>query len=104
MITILDYAINNLRSVEKAFLSLKVPVEVTDDPQKVRQARKLVLPGVGAFADAMANLKNRNLLQSVTEQVSSGKPLLGVCLGLQLLFSDSEELDIIQGLASFLVM
>ncbi len=91
MITILDYAINNLRSVEKAFLSLKIPVEVTDDPLTVRRAQKLVLPGVGAFADAMTNLKKRNLHESVVEHVNSERPLLGVCLGLQLLFSDSEE-------------
>ena len=81
MITILDYAINNLRSVEKAFLSLKVPVEVTDDPQKVRQARKLVLPGVGAFADAMANLRKRNLLQSVAEQVTFRETFAGCLSG-----------------------
>jgi imidazole glycerol-phosphate synthase subunit HisH len=98
MITILDYAINNLRSVEKAFLSLKVPVDVTDDPRKIRLARKLVLPGVGAFADAMANLARKNLVESLTEQVNAGTPLLGVCLGLQLLFSDSEEFGFHHGL------
>lgn len=98
MITILDYAINNLRSVEKAFLSLKVPVDVTDDPRKIRLARKLVLPGVGAFADAMANLARKNLVESLAEQVNAGTPLLGVCLGLQLLFSDSEEFGFHQGL------
>jgi imidazole glycerol-phosphate synthase subunit HisH len=98
MITILDYAINNLRSVEKAFLSLEVPVEVTDDPRRIRLARKLVLPGVGAFADAMSNLTRKDLVESLAEQVNAGTPLLGVCLGLQLLFSDSEEFGFHQGL------
>lgn len=91
MITIVDYAINNLRSVEKAFLHLKVPVEATNDLARIRQARKLVLPGVGAFADAMANLNEKGLIEVLTEKVREGTPLLGVCLGLQLLFAESEE-------------
>ncbi len=98
MITILDYAINNLRSVEKAFISLGVPVEVTDRPVRVLAAEKLVLPGVGAFADAMSNLKSKNLLECLSQKVISGTPLLGVCLGLQLLFSESEEFGIHRGL------
>ena len=91
MITIIDYAINNLRSVEKALVSLGVAVEVSDDPQRIRQAKKIVLPGVGAFADAMNNLQARNLTGVLREQVEAGTPLLGLCLGLQLLFSESEE-------------
>jgi len=98
MITILDYAINNLRSVEKAFISLGVPVEVTDRPVRVLAAEKLVLPGVGAFADAMSNLTSKNLLDCLSQKVMSGTPLLGVCLGLQLLFSESEEFGIHRGL------
>ena len=91
MITIVDYAINNLRSVEKAFQSLKIPVEVSDQPERILAASKLVLPGVGAFADAMNNLRNKGLIQCLSEKVNSGTPLLGVCLGLQLLFTESEE-------------
>jgi glutamine amidotransferase len=91
MITIIDYAINNLRSVEKAFASMGVPVEVSDDPEKIRQAQKVILPGVGAFADAMNNLRAKNLTEVLREKVDTGTPLLGLCLGLQLMFSESEE-------------
>ena len=91
MVTIVDYAINNLRSVEKALQSLKIPVEVTDQPERIRNARKLILPGVGAFADAMQNLRTKDMIHCLSEKVSMGTPLLGVCLGLQLLFTESEE-------------
>jgi len=91
MITIIDYAINNLRSVEKAFLSMDIPVRVSDDPATIRAASKLVLPGVGAFADAVQNLKAKKLHSLVVEKANTGTPLLGLCLGLQLLFSESEE-------------
>ncbi len=91
MITIIDYAINNLRSVEKAFQSMRIPVEVTDDPRKIQSAEKLVLPGVGAFADAMNNLRAKKLDRILDQQVKAGTPLLGLCLGLQLLFGESEE-------------
>ena len=97
MVTIIDYAINNLRSVEKAFVSMSIPVEVTDDPERIRKAQKLVLPGVGAFADAMSNLQAKNLIAAIRESVRSGTPLLGLCLGLQLLFSESEEFGRTEG-------
>jgi glutamine amidotransferase len=97
MVTIIDYAINNLRSVEKAFVSMNIPVEVTDDPERIRKAAKLVLPGVGAFADAMNNLQAKNLIAAIRESVHSGTPLLGLCLGLQLLFSESEEFGRTEG-------
>jgi imidazole glycerol-phosphate synthase subunit HisH len=97
MVTIIDYAINNLRSVEKAFVSMNVPVEVTDDPENIRKAKKLVLPGVGAFADAMNNLQAKNLVSAIRESVNSGTPLLGLCLGLQLLFTESEEFGRTEG-------
>jgi glutamine amidotransferase len=98
MVTIVDYAINNLRSVEKAFQSLKIPVQVTDQPEQILAASKLILPGVGAFADAMHNLRAKDMIQCLSEKVSSGTPLLGVCLGLQLLFTESEEFGRHQGL------
>jgi imidazole glycerol-phosphate synthase subunit HisH len=91
MITIIDYAINNLRSVEKAFLSMNIAVRVSDDPNTIRSATKLVLPGVGAFGDAIQNLKAKKLHGFIIEKANSGTPLLGLCLGLQLLFSESEE-------------
>ncbi|MCI0419219.1 MAG: imidazole glycerol phosphate synthase subunit HisH [Acidobacteria bacterium] len=97
MITIVDYAINNLRSVEKAFASMNLPVEVSDDPERIRSAEKLVLPGVGAFADAMNNLQTKNLIAAIRESVRAGTPLLGLCLGLQLLFSESEEFGRTEG-------
>jgi glutamine amidotransferase len=97
VITIVDYAINNLRSVEKAFLSLGFPVEVSDSPDTIRRAEKIVLPGVGAFGDAMANLEAKGLAQALRERVHAGTPLLGLCLGLQLLFSDSEEFGYTRG-------
>ena len=97
MVTIIDYAINNLRSVEKAFVSMNIPVDVTDDPERIRKAEKLVLPGVGAFADAMNNLQAKNLVAAIRESVGSGTPLLGLCLGLQLLFSESEEFGRTEG-------
>ncbi|MSO22314.1 MAG: imidazole glycerol phosphate synthase subunit HisH [Acidobacteria bacterium] len=98
MVTIIDYAINNLRSVEKAFASVNIPVEVSDDPDKIRKAEKLVLPGVGAFADAMNNLQAKDLIAAIRDSVHSGTPLLGLCLGLQLLFSESEEFGRTEGL------
>ncbi|MFN8007081.1 MAG: imidazole glycerol phosphate synthase subunit HisH [Terriglobia bacterium] len=91
MIAIIDYAINNLRSVEKAFQSLGADVLATSSPAEIRKAEKLVLPGVGAFADAMQNLRSKNLEDLLREKVEAGTPLLGVCLGLQLLFRESEE-------------
>lgn len=98
MITIIDYAINNLHSVQNAFRSLGIPAEISQDPGKIRSARKLVLPGVGAFGDAMDNLGARNLLELLQEKVEQGTPLLGLCLGLQLLFTESEEFGPVAGL------
>lgn len=101
MITIIDYAINNLRSVEKALQHLQIPVEATSSPDRIRSAEKLILPGVGAFADAMANLEAKQLKELIVTKVREGTPLLGVCLGLQLLFSESEEFGRHAGLNLF---
>jgi glutamine amidotransferase len=98
MITIVDYAINNLHSVQNAFRSLKIPSQISQNPVTIRRARKLVLPGVGAFADAMDNLRARNLVELLREKAADGTPLLGLCLGLQLLFSQSEEFGPVAGL------
>ena len=98
MITILDYSVNNLRSVQKAFEHLGHQTLVTSDPDVVARAEKLVLPGVGAFGHAMKNLRERELVEPVTEAVIRGKYVLGVCLGMQLLFDWSDELGLHQGL------
>lgn len=103
MIAILDYGMGNLRSVEKAFEHIGAEVVVTSDPEVVRQAAGVVLPGVGAFGDAMVNLADLGLIPVIREVVAAGKPFLGICLGMQLLFSSSEEhgehqgLDLIRG-------
>ncbi len=98
MITILDYSVNNLRSVQKAFEHLGHQTHVTSDPDEVARAEKLVLPGVGAFGHAMKNLRERELIEPVMQAVTSGKYIMGVCLGMQLLFDWSEELGLHQGL------
>ena len=91
MIAIIDYGMGNLRSVQKAFEKVGHPAVVTNDPAVVAKAEKIVLPGVGAFEDAIAELRNRNLIRPVLAAIDSGKPFLGICLGLQLLFDVSYE-------------
>jgi glutamine amidotransferase len=91
MIAIIDYGMGNLRSVQKALEAVGYPATVTSDPDLVRQASKVILPGVGAFADAIAELRRTGLGEAFVEAVRSGKPCLGVCLGLQLLLDVSEE-------------
>ncbi|RYX82992.1 imidazole glycerol phosphate synthase subunit HisH [bacterium] len=98
MITILDYSVNNLRSVQKAFEHLGHRTHVTSDADEVARAEKLVLPGVGAFGEAMKNLGAKGLIDPVVAHAQSGKPLLGVCLGMQLLFDWSDELGVYSGL------
>jgi len=98
VITIIDYAVNNLNSVEKAFRSLKIPVEITDNTRKIREADKLVLPGVGAFGDAVNNLKTKKIFELLREKAETGTPILGLCLGLQLFFTESEEFGPVSGL------
>ena len=91
MIAIIDYAAGNLRSVEKAFLYLGEKVVVTDDYREILAADRAVLPGVGAFADAMDRLGRRGLVNVIKEYIASGKPFLGICLGMQLMYNYSEE-------------
>jgi glutamine amidotransferase len=91
MIAIIDYGMGNLRSVQKAFEAVGHAAEVTSDPDRVRKAAKLILPGVGAFADAVAELRRSGLGEAFRDAVLAGRPCLGVCLGLQLLFEVSEE-------------
>ena len=98
MIAIIDYDAGNLRSVEKALETLGQQVIVTKDAETIRQAEKVILPGVGAFGDAMANLQRLGLVEVIRETAASEKPFLGICLGLQLLFEDSDETPGVPGL------
>lgn len=103
MIAVIDYGRGNLGSVEKAFARLGVPAAVTQDPRVVDDAQAVVLPGDGAFHDAMANLKTLGLLAPLRRALDGTRPFLGICLGYQLLFTSSEEfgegggLDVIPG-------
>jgi glutamine amidotransferase len=98
MIAIVDYGIGNLRSVQKALERVGATAIVTSDPADLDAAQGIVLPGVGAFGDGMELLRTRDLIAPVLRQVTAGKPLLGICLGMQLLFEESEEMGRHQGL------
>jgi len=98
MIAIVDYGMGNLRSVQKAFGAVGHHAVVTRDVEILNRATRLVLPGVGAFADCMASLDQYGLIDPIQRHVTSGKPFLGICLGLQLLFSESEEFGVHKGL------
>jgi glutamine amidotransferase len=103
MIAIIDYGMGNLRSVSKAFEAVGHQPVVTRDARVIGNASHVVLPGVGAFGDCMANIEQYGLVEPIRTAIQSGKPFLGICLGLQLLFTESEEfgphrgLDIIPG-------
>ena len=103
MIAVVDYGRGNLGSVEKAFARVGVPAVITQDPAVVRAAAAVVLPGDGAFHDAMSSLGALGLLEPVRESIEAERPFLGICLGYQLLFTESEEfgqgkgLDIVPG-------
>ncbi len=90
-VAIIDYGVGNLRSVEKAFAAMDCDAVVSDDEQVLREAERLVLPGVGAFAACMTALRERGFDELVRERVTEGTPLLGVCVGMQMLFEESEE-------------
>ncbi len=89
---IIDYGVGNFRNVQKAFEAVGITAEISSSVEAVTQAEALVLPGVGAFGDAMDNLRARNLDQPVLAAAEAGKPLLGICVGLQLLFDESAEM------------
>lgn len=91
MIAIVDYSMGNLRSVQKALQKLGFEAEITAEVETVRRADKLILPGVGAFGAAMENLRRASLDRAIRDFIEAGKPFLGICLGLQLLFDHSEE-------------
>jgi glutamine amidotransferase len=101
MIAIVDYGMGNLRSVHKGFEKVGFPAVVAQDPRSIRKASGLVLPGVGAFKKAMENLTELGLVEPIKEFIISERPFLGICLGLQLLFSESEEFGVQSGLGIF---
>ena len=98
MIAIVDYNMGNLASVQNAFTKLGEKTVVESDPAKFKDYDKLILPGVGAFGDAMEHLRERNMIGALREYAKSGKYILGICLGMQLLFESSEEFGEHEGL------
>ncbi len=98
MIAIIDYGMGNIHSVKKAFESLGAETAVVSKPKDLKNCQKIVLPGVGAFSDAMAELKKHDMLSAIKEQIDSKKAFLGICLGMQLLFEQSQEAGETKGL------
>lgn len=94
MIVIIDYGIGNLASIVNAFQKFKITTVISDNPSVIRKAEKLILPGVGAAGEGMRNIKDRKLDRVLVETITTGKPFLGICLGMQLLFEKSEEGDV----------
>ena len=97
-IVIVDYGMGNLRNVQKGFERVGVEAVLTRSKREIQKASAIVLPGVGAFKDCMANLEKRGLVDLLRQSIESGKPYLGICLGLQILFSESEEFGLHRGL------
>ena len=97
-VTVVDYGLGNLFSIGRAFNHLGVSADITSNPEAIRQAGRLVLPGVGAFGDGIRQLQERGLIEPIQEFARSGRPLLGICLGMQLLFDESEEFGQYNGL------
>jgi glutamine amidotransferase len=98
MIAIIDYGMGNLRSVQKGFEKVGFDAVVTADPKVVLEADRVVLPGVGAFPDCMRNLEQGGFVEPLLRVIQGGRPFLGICLGLQLLFTESEEFGVHKGL------
>lgn len=101
MIAIIDYGAGNLQSVKKALDFIGAESVITDNPETINACDKILLPGVGSFGDAMASMRAKNLVETVKQNALSGKAFLGICLGLQLLFEESEESPNVQGLGIF---
>lgn len=98
MIAIIDYGMGNLRSVQKGFEKVGSEAAITSDPKVILQADRVVLPGVGAFKDCMHNLEQAGFVEPIMKIISEGKPFLGICVGMQLLFTDSVEFGLYSGL------
>lgn len=101
MIAIIDYGAGNLQSVKKALDFIGAESIITDNPETINACDKILLPGVGSFGDAMDSMRQKGLVETVKENALSGKPFLGICLGLQLLFEESEETPNVKGLGIF---
>lgn len=97
-VTIIDYGLSNLLSVQHAFARFGAETLLTSDPAEVLRADALVLPGVGAFRDGMAGLEKLGLIEPIRQKAAAGTPLLGICLGMQMLFDESEEFGLHKGL------
>ena len=100
-IAIVDYGMANLRSVQKAFERVGHTPTITGDPNRVREAAKIVLPGVGAFRDAIIRLRDTHLAAAITDHIQAGRPFLGICLGMQMLFTRDHEDGLHDGLDLF---
>lgn len=98
MIAIIDYGMGNLRSVQKGFEKIGSEAVISNDPQIVLDADRIVLPGVGAFRDCMHNLEQGGFVEPILKVIAAGKPFLGICVGMQLLFTDSVEFGLYRGL------
>ncbi len=98
MIAIVDYGMGNIKNVEKGFVKVGADVRVTSDPRVIANSKGIVLPGVGAFKNCMKNLYDLNLLDPIVKEIQKGKPYLGICLGLQILFTESEEFGACKGM------
>ncbi|MGM0501559.1 MAG: imidazole glycerol phosphate synthase subunit HisH [Bacillota bacterium] len=98
MIAIIDYGMGNLKNVKKGFEKVGYEAQITDKPQDILESDGVVLPGVGAFKDAMDNLAAADLIDVIYDVIEQQKPFLGICLGLQLLFTESEEFGLTAGL------
>lgn len=101
MIVLIDYGVGNLYSVAKAAAYVGGDVKISSAAEDIRRADKIILPGVGAFGDCMKNLEATGLIPTIKQEISSGKPLLGICVGLQILFAGSEESPEVDGLKIF---
>jgi len=98
MIAIIDYGMGNLRSVQKGFERVGAEAVVTDDPRVVLESERVVLPGVGAFRDCMRNLEQAGFVEPILKVIAEGRPFLGICVGMQLLLTDSVEFGLYRGL------
>lgn len=97
-VVIIDYGVGNVLSVQRAFAHTGASATVTDSADSIRKAKALVLPGVGAFGNAMAELEKRNLIDSIKEFAQSSRPFLGICLGMQMMMQESKEFGVHKGL------
>lgn len=101
MIVLIDYGVGNLYSVEKAVAYVGGDVKISSSAEDIVRAEKIILPGVGAFGDCMKNLEATGLIPTIKAEISSGKPILGICVGMQILFAGSEESPCVDGLKIF---